>query len=66
MRLQDFPELLLLDEVAVILRTSKANVRRMALAGDFQAVRVGKGRAWRIVSTSLTAYLATRASDTTL
>jgi excisionase family DNA binding protein len=52
-----------LDEVAELLRCSRANVHRLALKGQLASVRIGAGNAgYRVLGRDLLAFLESRRS----
>ena len=58
------PRFLLLDDVAVELSTSKAQVYAMVRSGDLPAIKVGGRGQWRVERAKLEAYIAKAYTDT--
>lgn len=58
------PRFLLLEDVAEVLSTTRAQVYALVRAGDLSAIKVGGRGQWRVERTKLDEYIAQAYADT--
>ena len=58
------PRFLLLEDVAAVLSTSKAQVYALVRSGDLPSIKIGGRGQWRVERTKLEEYIAQAYADT--